>query len=376
MKIAIEAQRIFRPNKHGMDFVALEAIRELQKNDLENEYFILVDEGQDHCLEESNNMKIIEFSARGGYPVWEQVKLPEMLKKIKPDMLHCTSNTAPVQCDIPLILTLHDIIFLEKQTGKNPSIYQNLGRIYRRFVVPRVLTKCNKIITVSQFERNRIKEALKLPDDKIVSVYNGYSSHFSPVVHPDKVYKKYIDSDNYLFFLGNTDPKKNTANTLLAYSIYVKQSENPAYLLIADLDSEGVNHFLKEQKIEWLRDYIIVSGYIPNKDLPAIYSGAKAFLYTSLRESFGIPILEAMACGTPVVTSNTSAIPEIAGEGAILVNPFSPEDIAAQLIRLEKDEVFRNSQISYGLERVKLFSWKNTALSLLNIYNEVRKQKI
>lgn len=373
MKIAIEAQRIFRPNKHGMDFVALEAIRELQKNDLENEYFILVDEGEDHCLEESDNMKIIEFPAKGGYPVWEQIKLPGVLKKLNPDVLHCTSNTAPVKCDIPLILTLHDIIFLEKQTGKNPSTYQKLGRIYRRFVVPRVLRKCSKIITVSKFERNRIKEALGLPDEKIVAVYNGFSSHFSPVVHPDKIYKKYINTDNYLFFLGNTDPKKNTANTLKAYALYVKQTDNPAQLLIADLDTEGVNHFLKEQKIEWLRDYIVVSGYIPNKDLPAIYSGAKAFLYTSLRESFGIPILEAMACGTPVITSDTSAIPEIAGTGAILVNPLIPEEIAHRILRLEQDDSFRAAQIKYGLERVQLFSWKNTALNLLEIYKEVGK---
>ncbi|MGL5317966.1 MAG: glycosyltransferase family 4 protein [Bacteroidales bacterium] len=371
MKIAIEAQRIFRAKKHGMDFVALEAIRELQKIDMENEYFILVDQGEDHCLQESDNMKIIEFSAKGGYPAWEQIALPRELKKIKPDILHCTSNTAPIRCDIPMILTLHDIIFLEKQSGKNPSMYQKLGRIYRRFVVPRILNKCSKIITVSGFECKRIKEALDLPDDQIVSVYNGYSSHFSPVVHPEKVFKKYISSDDYLFFLGNTDPKKNTANTLLAYSIYVKASAHPAKLLIADLDAEGVDRFLKEKKLEWLREYIVVSGYISNSDLPAIYSGAKAFLYTSLRESFGIPILEAMACGTPVITSNTSAIPEIAGEGAILIDPLSPEEIAHEILRLEQEPDYRKKIINYGLERVKLFSWRNTALNLLKLYKEV-----
>lgn len=374
MKIAIEAQRIFRENKHGMDFVALETIRELQKIDLENEYFILVDKGDDHCLEESRNMKIIEFSAKGGYPVWEQSKLTAVLRKLKPDILHCTSNTAPVRCNTPLILTLHDIIFLEKQTAKNPSLYQNLGRIYRRFIVPKVLPKCSKIITVSEFERNRIKEALNLPDDKIVSVYNGYSAHFAPVMHPEKIYRKYISSDNYLFFLGNTDPKKNTVNTLLAYSLYVKQSGNPALLLIADLDKEELDHFLKVKDLEWLKPYIVISGYINNTDLPAIYSGAKAFLYTSLRESFGIPILEAMACGTPVITSNTSAIPEIAGDGAILVDPLSAEAIAQQILRLEQDDDFRSEQINYGLERVKLFSWRNTAMHLLKLYKEVGPQ--
>ena len=112
MRIAIEAQRIFRTNKHGMDFVALESIRELQKSNKENEYFIFVSPGEDHCLEETDNVHIIEVKCPT-YPLWEQVALPRNVSKIKPDLLHCTSNTAPLNCPVPLVLTLHDIIFLE-----------------------------------------------------------------------------------------------------------------------------------------------------------------------------------------------------------------------------------------------------------------------
>ena len=128
MKIAIEAQRIFRVNKHGMDFVALEVIRELQKIDRENEYFILVNAGEDRCLEESENMHIVTVNAPL-YPLWEQVCLPEAVRRIGPDILHCTGNTAPLRCDVPLVLTLHDIIFLEKRSGSSPSWYQNMGCI-------------------------------------------------------------------------------------------------------------------------------------------------------------------------------------------------------------------------------------------------------
>ena len=127
MKIAIEAQRIFRKEKHGMDYVALETIRELQKIDQQNEYFILVSPGDDVCLQESANMHIVTVNWPS-YPLWEQIGLPLALKKIKPDLLHCTSNTAPVYGNIPLVLTLHDIIFLEKKQGKNQSMYQRLGR--------------------------------------------------------------------------------------------------------------------------------------------------------------------------------------------------------------------------------------------------------
>lgn len=370
MKIAIEAQRIFRKNKHGMDFVALESIRELQKADKINEYYILVSPGDDHCLESTPNFHIIEIKFPT-YPLWEQIGLPRALKKIKPDILHCTSNTAPIFCNIPLILTLHDIIFLEKRQNSNKSFYQNLGWHYRRLVVPHILPKCKKIITVSHFESHRIRESLGLKKEQVLAVYNGFSNHFKPINDYSKIINKYIDQKSYFFFLGNTDPKKNTARTLKAYSLYVQQSAHPLSLLIADLKEEVIDTILKEEKIEAIKPYLYFPGYITNKDLPAIYSGAKAFIYTSLRESFGIPILEAMACGTPVITSSTSAMPEIAGEKAILVNPGDEHEIANKILQLENDTDYYQMQVNYGLERVKQFSWEQTANNLLHIYKSI-----
>lgn len=373
MKIAIEAQRIFRKNKHGMDFVALETIREIQKIDKINQYYIIVSPGEDKCLEESENMKILEVKAIGGYFGWEQFALPKVIKKIKPDILHCTSNTAPYFCKTKLILTLHDIIFLEKRNKKNESLYQNLGRLYRRFIVPLIIPKTKIIITVSNYECNIIKNFLKLPDDKIVYIYNGYSKNFQKKENPEKIYNKYIDKDNYIFFLGNTDPKKNTDRTILAYAEYVKNTnqKNISPLLIADLKEDFIDKILKENSIEWIKPYIYSSGYISNSDLPYVYSGAKVFLYTSLRESFGIPILESMACGSPIITSNTSAIPEIAGSEAILIDPLNIKEISETIEKLLSDNKYREKQINYGLERVKLFSWEKTAQELILLYNKI-----
>lgn len=370
MRIAIEAQRIFRLNKHGMDFVALEAIRELQKIDKENEYFIFVSPGEDHCLEESDNVHIIEVKCPT-YPLWEQVALPYAVAKVKADILHCTSNTAPIFCPVPLVLTLHDIIFLEPRQSGNKSIYQNMGWYYRRLVVPRILSKCKKIITVSNFECNRIKETLHLPEVQITAIHNGYSHYFYPRKDSYTVTKKYIDTPNYLFFLGNTDPKKNVPRTLKAYSLYLSRTSTPLPLLIADMSDQVLTSILKEENIENIKPYIFCPGYIPNTDLPYLYSGAFAFLYTSLRESFGIPLLEAMACGTPVVTSNTSAIPEVAGLGGILTNPQDVEDIADKLLQLQDDSAFYNEQVEYGLQRVKIFSWNYTAKALLTLYKNI-----
>ena len=367
MKIAIEAQRIFRPNKHGMDFVALETIRELQKIDHENEYFIFVSPGPDHCLNESDNMHIVELRCPS-YPLWEQVALPRAVARVRPDLLHCTSNTAPVKCPVPLVLTLHDIIFLEKRQSSSRSLYQEMGWHYRRLVVPRILSECRKIITVSNFECNRFREALNLPKDRLTAVYNGYSPHFRQMPPAPEIVHKYIPSDDYLFFLGNTDPKKNTPRVLKAYGLYLRQSKHKRPLLIADLKEEAIDGILSAEGIKEVKPYLSFPGYIPNADLAALYNGAFAFLYPSLRESFGIPMLESMACGTPVIAGNTSAMPEIAGEGALLADPLDENDIARKILLLEEDDTFYQQQVDYGLERVKLFSWRKSAEALLKIY--------
>ena len=370
MKIAIEAQRIFRPNKHGMDFVALETIRELQKIDHENEYFIFVSPGPDHCLNESDNMHIVELRCPS-YPLWEQVALPRAVARVRPDLLHCTSNTAPVKCPVPLVLTLHDIIFLEKRQSSSRSLYQEMGWHYRRLVVPRILSECRKIITVSNFECNRIREALNLPKDRLTAVYNGYSPHFRQMPPAPEIVHKYIPSDDYLFFLGNTDPKKNTPRVLKAYGLYLRQSKHKRPLLIADLKEEEIDGILSAEGIKEVKPYLSFPGYIPNADLAALYNGAFTFLYPSLRESFGIPMLESMACGTPVIAGNTSAMPEIAGEGALLADPLDENDIARKILLLEEDDTFYQQQVDYGLERVKLFSWRKSAEALLKIYKEI-----
>jgi len=370
MRIGIEAQRIFRKNKHGMDYVVLQEIRELQKMETSDEYFIFVKPGEDHCIEESENVHIVELHCPS-YPLWEQWALPKAAKRHQVELLHCTSNTAPIWCHIPLVLTLHDIIFLEPRDKQNKSVYQNLGWLYRRLVVPRILDKCKRIITVSNFELENIINKLGIPRQRMAMIYNGYNDWFRPVNSSTYIYKRYIGEPGYFFFLGNTDPKKNTERTLTAYSRYLTQSTVKRKLLMADLDANYLNDIIKRNEIENIREHIVMPGYIVNSDLPEIYNNAFAFLYTSLRESFGIPLLEAMACGTPVITSNTSSMPEIAGKDAILINPESCDEIAAMMLRLETDNTFYQQQKDIGLERARLFSWRKTAEQLHQLYHTI-----
>lgn len=373
MRIGIEAQRIFRKNKHGMDYVVLQEIKELQLLDTENEYFIFVKPGEDRCIEETKNFHIIEVKCPS-YPLWEQVALPYAARKYNVDILHCTSNTAPIICNTPLVLTLHDIIFLEPRDTNNKSFYQNLGWLYRRLVVPRILDKCKRIITVSNFELKNIIGKLSIPESRMAMIYNGYNTWFKPINDVESITSKYIGETGYFFFLGNTDPKKNTERTLIAYSNYCKQSSVKRKLLVADLAPQYLEEFIVKNKLDNIRDQVVLTGYVVNSHLPYIYNGAFAFLYTSLRESFGIPLLEAMACGTPVITSNTSSMPEIGGKDAALVNPESSEEITQKMLLIENDNEYRERIKAIGLERVGHFSWKNTASNLLKLYKDVYKE--
>lgn len=373
MRIGIEAQRIFRKNKHGMDYVVLQEIKELQLLDTENEYFIFVKPGEDRCIEETKNFHIIEVKCPS-YPLWEQVALPYAARKYNVDILHCTSNTAPIICNTPLVLTLHDIIFLEPRDTNNKSFYQNLGWLYRRLVVPHILDKCKRIITVSNFELKNIIGKLSIPESRMAMIYNGYNTWFKPINDVESITSKYIDKTGYFFFLGNTDPKKNTERTLIAYSNYCKQSSVKRKLLVADLAPQYLEEFIVKNKLDNIRDQVVLTGYVVNSHLPYIYNGAFAFLYTSLRESFGIPLLEAMACGTPVITSNTSSMPEIGGKDAALVNPESSEEITQKMLLIENDNEYRERIKAIGLERVGHFSWENTASNLLKLYKDVYKE--
>jgi glycosyltransferase involved in cell wall biosynthesis len=374
VRIGIEAQRIFRPDKHGMDFVILEVLRQLQSKDDQNEYVVFVAPGQDHCIESTERMRIVELKCPL-YPLWEQWALPRAVRKAKVELLHCTSNTAPLYCPVPLVLTLHDIIYLNSPKSKGMSKYQQLGWYYRRWNVPRIVKHCSRIITVSETECTNILHRFPHLKERLSVVHNGYSDCYQPmpVEKVSAITRKYLSDDRYLLFLGNTDPRKNTDNVLRAYNEYLNHSENPLKLIVTGLKQEYVEKLLIDMHMEACASKIVLTGYVPGEDLPALYNGAFAFLYPSLLEGFGIPVLEAMACGTPVVTSNCSSLPEVAGEGGFFVNPLHPQEITDAILRLENDEQLYQSQVNYGIEHVKQFSWKHAADEYAKIYSGIHQ---
>ena len=379
MKIGIEGQRLFRVKKHGMDLFALELILNLQLIDHENEYVIFVKPGpDDKVLQETENFKIVRLKS-GFYPIWEQVALLRASRKAGCDILHCTANTAPVMSKIPLVFQLHDIIYLENSCFKilngSGTLYQKFGNIYRRLIVPLIVRKSKRIITVSNQEKNRISDFFRITGNNLLKViYCGVSEHFKPVTDLyilKQVKEKYNLPDHYFFFLGNTDPKKNTSGTLKAFSGFVKTRGNGFKLVIADFSRQELMRVLTKIGDPLLTENIVLIGYVSNKDLAAIYSQCDIFLYPSLRESFGIPILEAMACGVPVITSNTTSMPEVAGDAALITDPLRPDEITVSMTRLIDDAELKSQMISKGFIQAARFSWRMMAENMLSVYREL-----
>jgi len=371
LRIGIEVQRIFREKKHGMEVVALELINEIQKLDKYNEYILYAKDDVDNtCIKEKDNFKIRTLPS-SSYPIWEQIALPRAAKKDNLDFLHSTCNTSAVNLSVPLILTLHDIIYLEKTDFKGTA-YQNFGNLYRRFIVPKIVDKSKLVITVSNFEKEVILNKLKLPEDKVQVIYNAVNPKFNINYSTEEVLafkNAHSLPKEFILFLGNTAPKKNTLNVIKAYTEYISAVSEGLPLVILDYDRKLVEGTLKELGKEQLIENFIFPGYIPSDKMPLLYNSSSLFLYPSLRESFGLPILEAMACGVPVITSNTSSMPEIASNAALFVNPFDHTEIKDAITRFFSNKDLRINMKEMGLKRAADFTWKSSAEQLLSIYN-------
>jgi glycosyltransferase involved in cell wall biosynthesis len=383
MRIGIEAQRLFRPHKHGMDRVALELIRKLQFIDKKNTYFIFVKPDIDcNVLFNTKNFKIIEIPG-GPYPIWEQFKLPKIAKKYNCDILHCTSNTAPLNSKIKLITTLHDIIFKEesvfKQLSSSASWYQKLGNLYRRLIINKVVKRSSRLITVSNYEKQNIKNIFKIDDCTLKTIHNGVNEKFNNKINSQiktEIRQKYQLPDRFLLHLGSTDPRKNTKRVLAAFYHYKVNLFGACKLVIVGLNKSSLKRLLEQSKLlDEIQEDMILTGYVADKDLPVIFNMAQLFLFPSLREGFGIPILEAMACGVPVITSTTSSMPEVAGESACLVNPYKTAEISKAIVKTLYNHNYKNNLINKGIKQCKSFSWNHSAKEVLELYEQLNTEQ-
>lgn len=373
MRIGIEAQRLFRRRKHGMDIVALELLRQLQHLDTEHEYHVFVRPDADNeCLKPSDNLQIHEVEA-ASYAMWEQVQLPLAAERLNLDLLHCTSNTAPLVTKLPTVLTLHDTFFLNRSllSKQGQTWYQAIGNQYRRWIVPLATRSARRIVTISAHAKDMIVEQFPEAADRIEVIYNGVSPRFrqAHTTQALDAVRGCLDLPSaFIFAFGSRDPRKNLDGLLRGYHQYRALTETPLPLVLAGLKANVVAEKLYAMGQPALADHIHFPGYIPDADLPAVYALADVFLYPSLQEGFGLPVLEAMASGIPVVTSNTSSLPEVAGDAALLIDPRDADAIGRVLHQVLHDPALQARLCHAGHTRASAFSWSQSAAQLASLY--------
>lgn len=377
MKIGIEVQRLFRRKKFGIEASALELINTLRTIEPNHQYVVFAKNDVDRdCLSPSENLKIKTLGGKL-FADFEQFALPIAAGREQVDLLHCTGNTAPYFCSAPIVQTLHDVIFMDAIPSKD-SFYQRFGNHYRRKIVPLVTPRSKVIITVSQYEKERIVRQLNIDPEKIHVVYNGINEQRFNTRHDPGlekfVHKKYQLPDDFILFLGNSSTRKNPGRVIEAYVKYARACDKPLALVTPGLTDKFISQKLKEIGYPYVTDQFITPGYIADADLPLLYRACKFFLFPSLAEGFGMPVIEAMACGAPVITSNISCLPEIAGNAALLANPLDVGDIAAAIQTLSADGELRTRLSHAGIMNAKRFSWTKTAESVLCLYDLALQQ--
>lgn len=295
--------------------------------------------------------------------LWEQFILPS---KIGDRLLWSPTNSGPISLRRQVV-TVHDLVAIDHPEW----VSKRYGGWYR-YMLPRLLRNAAHIIAISNFTRSQIISELRIPENRVSVIYNGVDDRFcpqSPEVINKALYACGLPSSKYILSVCSIEPRKNISRLIDAWKEIVDSLPEDVYLVL--VGNVGVKRVFPQMKMDNLPKRVFFSGHISDEYLPAILAGAQLFVYPSLYEGFGLPPLEAMACGTPIISSNCSAIPEVVGNAGILIDPNSVSQIAKAVKCLFFENDTRNKLIKLGLAQSKKFRWSLTASETLQLLKKV-----
>ncbi|RKD32279.1 glycosyltransferase family 4 protein [Thermohalobacter berrensis] len=375
MKIGVEIQPILK-DKTGVGWYTQKILKNFYNNDFNFEgygfNFINRNNIKDSLENINFNIKINKLIPYSIYRrVWAYIPLTyNSLFNSKADIYHFFNYIVPPRIKGKVIVTVYDMVYKLHPETMDKRNFNRLDKELKRSV-----EKADKIITISKNSKKEIIKFLDVSEEKVEIVHPGidiklYNRDFNRE-EINKVREKYKLPEKYILYLGTLEPRKNISTIIKAYQNLLKKYDTNIYLVIAGKKGWMYKEIFKKVKDYGIEKKVIFTGYVDEEDKPLIYKMSKAFVFPSLYEGFGMPVLEAMSAGVPVITSNTSALPEVVGNAGLLVNPKSTKELTNAIIKVIEDRNSRNKMVQEGIRQSKKFSWKRSAEKLLQVYREV-----
>ena len=374
MRIAIDAHSV-GTGLGGNESYATNLVEALAEIDQKNQYTIYVTKRE--ALERFKD-RWANFRVRSTLPHTPLIRIPltltSELRRNPVDVLHVQFTSPPV-APCPVVVSIHDLSFEHL-----PLTFKRRSRMQLRMTVRRSARQAAQVLTLSEYVRDDVIATYGIDAEKVAVVPLAAPDHFSPVRDEkelQRVRQKYGIDQNYILSVGAIHPRKNLPRLLEAYSLLrgSQPEVNLPKLVLVGKCAWLYDETLRKIDELGLGKQVTLTGYVPQADLPALYSGANCFIYPSYFEGFGLPPLEAMKCGAPVIVGNRTSLPEVVDDAAVLVDPFEVGDIAAGIAKVINDPALRSSLRAKGLERARLFDWRETARKTLAVYEKAAGQR-
>lgn len=365
MRIAIDVRALTEP-RTGIGYYLTHLLNEFADLHDENTYY-LCSSGNFLYVPPKNPSRFVSITQKG-LPgnLWVQTQLPFLLKKLKIDVFHSPFGVLPLGYKGATVITLHDLGF-----NFYPNILEFKNRILLPWITPISIKRANRIIVDSFSTKKDLQKVYKLSEERISLIHLASGTMYSPIpkdIAKEKLQDKYHLTQPFILCVATLEPRKNIIQLIKAYHQLSPELRNQYQLILVGKKGWQYQELFTLVKQLKLKERILFTGYIPEEDLPYFYNAATVFVYPSLYEGFGLPVLDAMACGIPVITSNTSSFPEIVGDAGILVDPHDSSSLSDAIQTLltnpDKHKLFSEK----ALERSKIFSWKTTAKNTHDIY--------
>jgi glycosyltransferase involved in cell wall biosynthesis len=362
MQIAVNAIFLQKTSLEGYGWYVQEVFKRLVNQHPEHEFIFVFDRPYDASFVFAKNVTpvVVTPAARHifSFKYWYDIKAPMALKKFQPAVWVQPYGFCSLTTKTPQLMVVHDLAFLHF-----PAFISWHQRWYYQRFTPKFLQKAAQIVTVSEFSKQDILLHYPVQANKLSVVHGAAREGFDPLDwgSRDATKASYADGREYFLFVGGVHPRKNLMNLLKAFSLFKKWQHSNMKLLIVGRLAWQYSDIIEKLKSYKYREDVVMLNYVSDHALMQLTASAYALVYPSFFEGFGLPILEAMQSGVPVITSNTSSMPEIAGDAALFASPDDPDAIAKQLLLIYKDESAREKLIEAGKLRAAGFSWEATA---------------